>query len=122
MIAAADLILLLHFGFILFVAAGGFLVLRWRRAAWLHIPAAIWGAAVELFGWVCPLTPLENQLRLAVGETGYAESFIGHYLAPVVYPSGLTRSGQLMLGGAVLVINAVIYARVVVKMSRQKGR
>jgi hypothetical protein len=117
---AADLILLLHFGFIVFVAAGGFLVLRWHRLAWLHVPAVIWGAAVSLFGWLCPLTPLENQLRLAVGEAGYAGSFIGHYLMPVIYPSGLTRTWQLVLGGAVLVINAIIYSWAIAKMRRRK--
>ena len=119
MILAADLVLLLHLGFILFVAAGGLLVLRWPRVAWLHIPAALWGAVVELFGWLCPLTPLENRLRMASGQEGISEGFIAHYLLPVIYPEGLTRTIQLFLGAAVVVINLAIYARVLSKRRRE---
>ena len=119
MILAADLVLLLHLGFILFVAAGGLLVLRWSRVAWLHIPAALWGAVVEFFGWLCPLTPLENRLRMASGQEGIGEGFIAHYLLPVIYPEGLTRTMQLFLGAAVVVINLAIYAMVLSKRRRE---
>jgi hypothetical protein len=119
---AADLVLLGHLSFVVFVAVGGLLALRWPRIAWLHIPVAIWGAAVELGGWICPLTPLENRLRAAGGEAGYAGGFIEHYLVPIVYPSGLTRGHQLALGVAVLVVNLAVYGVVVRRWSRARRR
>ena len=105
----ADLILCMHAGFVLFVIFGGLLVLRWRWIAWLHLPAAVWGAVVEFSGWVCPLTPLENWLRGHAGETGYRSDFVAYYLLPVLYPDGLTRGVQLMLGTVVLAINISVY-------------
>jgi hypothetical protein len=105
----ADLILCMHAGFVLFVIFGGLLVLRWRWIAWLHLPAAAWGAIVEFSGWVCPLTPLENWLREQAGETGYRSDFVAYYLLPVLYPDDLTRDVQLMLGTAVLAINVLVY-------------
>jgi hypothetical protein len=108
---AADAVLLIHFAFVLFVVAGGLLVWRWRWLVWLHLPAVGWGAMVELGGWICPLTPLENRLRAAAGATGYANGFVEHYLMPLIYPAGLTRELQILLGFLVLAINALIYAR-----------
>ena len=107
--AAADIVVLLHLAFILFVAVGGLFVLRWPRLAWAHLPAVVWGALVELAGWVCPLTPLENRLRAAAGESSYSGGFIDRYIVSIVYPSGLTRGTQLALGTAVIAINLVIY-------------
>lgn len=108
----ADLLLVLHAAFILFVVFGGLLVL-WRAGfAWIHVPAALWGILIELQGWICPLTYLENDLRAVAGEEGYAGGFIDHYLVPLVYPSGLTHDMQIQLGLMVLFINAVIYALV----------
>ncbi len=111
----ADLVVVLHFLFVLFVVLGGLLVLRWPRVAWLHLPAAIWGAAIELTGGICPLTPLENSLRRQAGGTGYSGGFIEHYILPVLYPSDLTRSIQIVLGLLVLALNLAIYAQVFVK-------
>jgi hypothetical protein len=105
----ADLTLCMHAGFVLFVIFGGLLVLKWRWIAWLHLPAAVWGAVVEFSGWVCPLTPLENWLREQAGETGYRSDFVVYYLLPVLYPDNLTRDVQLMLGAAVLAINVSVY-------------
>ena len=110
--ALADLVVALHAGFVLFVVFGGVLAWRWPRAAWLHLPAAAWGTAIELGGWVCPLTPLENRLREVAYEPGYAGDFVARYVFPVLYPEGLTREVQIALGLAVLVLNAVIYWRV----------
>ena len=106
---AADLVLALHLGFIAFVVLGGLLVLRYRWMAYLHIPAAVWGAFVEISGRICPLTTWENSLRQSAGESGYAESFVEHYLVPIIYPTGLTRSLQFALAGLVIVANIVIY-------------
>ena len=105
----ADLTLCMHAGFVLFVIFGGLLVLRWRWIAWLHLPAAVWGAVVEFSGWICPLTPLENWLREHAGETGYSSDFVAYYLLPVLYPSSLTHDIQVILGTAVLLINISIY-------------
>ena len=108
----ADLILILHATFILFVVFGAVLVF-WRRGiAWVHIPCALWGILIELRGWICPLTYLENDLRAAAGAGGYSGGFIDHYLMPLVYPAGLTSSTQFILGLAVLFFNAIIYTLV----------
>ncbi|MGC3873756.1 DUF2784 domain-containing protein [Halomonas sp. GXIMD04776] len=107
---AADAVLILHLAFILFVVLGSLAVLRWPRLAWLHLPAAAWGAALELNGWICPLTPLENSLLRAAGESGYTGGFIEHYLIALIYPAGLTPTIQLWLGAGVLAINLPIYA------------
>jgi hypothetical protein len=106
----AEGVLLAHFAFVAFVVAGGLLVLRWPRVAWAHLPCAAWGAWVELSGRVCPLTPLENELRRRAGQAGYGEGFLEHYVVPVLYPSGLTREIQIGLGVGVLLLNAVVYA------------
>lgn len=110
---AADGVLLLHAAFILFVALGALLLLRWPRLAWLHVPAAAWGVAIEWLGWLCPLTVLENRLRQAAGEAGYSGGFIEHYLWPLVYPAGLTRPLQVGLGVALLLLNLGLYAWVI---------
>lgn len=107
--ALADLVLLLHFCFVLFVILGGVLALRWPRLAAVHIPLALYGALIEFAGFVCPLTPLENSFRRRGGEAGYQGGFIDHYVTATIYPEGLTRTAQLVLGVAVLVINGVVY-------------
>lgn len=106
---AADVILVVHLAFVLFVVGGGFLVLRWPRLAWLHIPAVVWAAFVEFSGSICPLTPLEVVLRQQAGEAGYAGDFIEHYVVSLLYPDGLTREMQTTLGAVVVVMNAAIY-------------
>ena len=108
----ADLVLVSHAIFILFVVLGGVLVL-WRRGmVWVHIPCAAWGILIEFKGWVCPLTYLENDLRAAAGAGGYAGGFIDHYLLPLIYPSALTPGMQVLLGSAALIVNVIIYALV----------
>ena len=106
---AADAVLLLHLGFIAFVVAGGILAARWRWTVLLHLPVAAWGFFVEVTGRICPLTYAENYLRVRAGQSGYAESFIGHYLLAIIYPAGLTREAQFVLAGVVVIVNAAIY-------------
>jgi hypothetical protein len=108
----ADLVVGVHFLFVLFVLLGGLLVLRWPRVAYLHIPAAIWGTAIEFAGWVCPLTPLEHWLRRKAGDAAYAGGFIEHYILPLLYPSALTREIQLVLGFLVIAVNLAVYGYV----------
>jgi len=112
----ADLVLVLHAAFILFVVFGGLLVLWRRPVAWLHIPAAAWGILIEFTGWLCPLTFLENDLRQAAGDSGYEGGFVDHYLAPLVYPDALTPEIQVMLGLAALLVNVVVYTLVWFKL------
>jgi hypothetical protein len=107
---AADAVLLLHLCFILFAVLGAALAFRWPRVAWVHLPAAVWAAAIELAGAICPLTYLENDLRLRAGQQGYAGGFVEHYLLPLIYPAGLTPTVQYVLAGGVVVINLVLYA------------
>jgi hypothetical protein len=107
----ADLVVVLHALFVLIVLFGGLAVLRWPRLAWVHLPAALWGGLIEIGGWVCPLTHLENRFRRLAGGAGYGTGFIEHYLEPVLYPAGLTRRTQLLFGITALLINLAIYAR-----------
>ena len=109
--ALADLVLAVHLGFILFVALGGLLLVRWPRLVYVHLPAAAWGAVIEFMGSRCPLTPLEQYLRRRGGEAGYTGGFIEHYLTAAIYPNGLTRGIQLTLGVFVLALNGVFYWR-----------
>jgi len=114
----ADAVVVIHLGFVLFVVAGGFLVLRWPRTAWVQLPAAAWGVLVEWSGWVCPLTPLENWLRLHGGVAGYAGGFVERYFLPVLYPASLTRGAQMLLGAAALAANLLAYALVFARSTR----
>ena len=117
---AADSVLVLHLAFILFVVAGALFVMRWPRVAWLHLPAAAWGTFVEVTGRICPLTTLENHLRRTAGLEGYADSFVEHYLVPVIYPAGLTRDTQWWLAGVVVTVNVFLYIHILLR--RRKTR
>lgn len=108
----ADLVLILHFAFIVYAIFGGLLVLKWKWTIFLHIPVVAWGVLVEVFAWICPLTPLENEFRMAAGIADYSGSFVDQYLIPIVYPDNLTREVQWLLGIALLLINLVIYSMV----------
>jgi len=117
----ADAVIVLHSTFVLFVVLGALLVLKWRRVAWLHAPAATWGVLIEFAGWTCPLTPLENALRMRAGQQVYSGGFIEHYILPVLYPEGLTHSSQVALGAAALFINVVVYWCVFRQRSRERS-
>ena len=106
----ADAIVVVHFLFIVFVIFGGLLVIHWPRMAFAHLPATLWGAAVEFFGWICPLTPLENNLRQLAGGSFYSGDFIARYLLPVIYPENLTATMQQIFGAFVIIINIIFYA------------
>jgi len=117
----ADAVLLLHGLFIVFVVAGGALVWRWPRLAWLHLPAVAWAVWVEWAGWICPLTPLENDLRRAAGQAGFGGGFIEHYLLSLIYPEGLTRGVQIGLGVLVALINFLAYGRLLRARRPERG-
>ncbi len=106
----ADLVVVFHLGFVLFVVLGGLVVLRWPRLIWLHLPAASWGIWVEFSSTVCPLTPLENHFRRLGGEAGYSGGFIAHYILPVLYPAGLSPRVQVVLGVVLALVNVAAYA------------
>jgi hypothetical protein len=108
----ADGVVLIHLAFVLFAVLGALLIIRWRKVLWLHLPAAGWAAWIEFSGKICPLTPLENWLRMRGGGSGYAGDFVGHYLMPILYPSGLTPKVQFVLGGVVIGVNLIIYGYV----------
>ncbi len=114
----ADAVMLVHFGFVLFVIAGALLVLRWPRVAWAHVPCAMYGAAIELWGWVCPLTPLENRWRRIAGEGGFDGGFIEHYVGRILYP-GNWSDIHLILGVLVILLNVALYGWVI---HRRRGR
>jgi len=117
---AVDTIVVLHFSFVLFVLFGALLLLKWRWLIWLHIPALIWGILVELNGWFCPLTPLENRLREHAGLGQYHGDFVMHYIMPVLYPVSLTRNLQILFGMIVIAVNIFIY--VYIFLIRQRKR
>ena len=118
----ADLVLVVHLAFVVFVVLGGLAALRWPRLAWVHVPVALYGASIEFLGFTCPLTPLENWLRRRGGSAGYEGGFIEHYVAAAIYPGGLTREVQVGLGMAVLVLNAIVYAVWVRGYRRSRAR
>jgi hypothetical protein len=117
--ALAKGVLVLHAVFIVFVLFGGLLALRWRLLPWLHLPCVLWVILIELNGWICPLTPLENRLREAAGTRGYSGGFIEHYLLPLVYPPGLTPGLQALFAAIVLGVNLASYAMLWQKRRRQ---
>ena len=118
----ADLVLVVHFLFIAFVVAGGFAAIRRPRLAWVHVPCFVWGALIAFAGWICPLTPLENDLRIASGQAGYSGGFIERSLLPVIYPGALTRETQIGFGLFVLALNAVAYAWLLHRVRHRAGR
>ena len=107
----ADATAILHLSFVLFVAIGGLLVLRWPRLAWIHLPCAIWGFLIEIMNWTCPLTTYENTFRIRGGMAGYGDDFIAWHLFRWIYPEGLTRSLQYAIAAFVVAINTFVYAR-----------
>jgi Protein of Unknown function (DUF2784) len=115
----ADAVLLLHALFVAWVVAGGLAVWRWPRLAWLHLPAVAWGVWIEWSGGICPLTPLEWQWRRAAGQAGHGGGFVEHYLGALIYPEGLTREAQWLLGAIVLLVNAALYAGIWRRRARQ---
>lgn len=117
----ADAVVLFHFSFVLFVIMGGFLLRRWPRLVYLHVPIAVWGVLIEFAGWICPLTPLENHLRRLGGEAGYEGGFIDYYIIPVLYPGGLTRTLQYVLGIFALLINILAYVLYFRRRRAEKG-
>ena len=114
----ADLVVLFHFAFVIFVVFGGLLALRWPKVAYVHVPVAVYGTLIELVGWICPLTPLENSLRESAGQAGYQGGFVEHYILPVLYPGALTREVQLVLGLLLILFNLAVYARVLRRTRR----
>jgi len=115
---AASLVLLLHFVFVMLAVFGGFGVLVDPRWAWVHIPIVVWSSVVNLAGWTCPLTPLENRLRAAANEAGYEGGFVQHYIGSLVYPRGMPRRLELVAGVAVAVWNGALYAGIYWWVSR----
>lgn len=116
---AADGVLLLHLAFILFALVGGALAARWRWMPLVHLPMAAWAIFVELTARICPLTYIENDLRIRAGQSGYTTSFVEHYLLDVIYPAGLTREVQFVLAATVVVINIAIYVWLVLRRRTQ---
>jgi hypothetical protein len=108
----AAAVAILHLAFIIFVIAGAFLLLLWPKVMWLHLPAAIWGVVIELMGWYCPLTKVENWLLHRAGRAGYSGGFVAHYIFALIYPAGLTRTIEIAIGVFVLVVNLSIYVKV----------
>lgn len=115
----ADLVVLVHFCFIVFVLLGGLLAFRCQWIPWLHIPAVTWGGFIELTGRICPLTLLENSLRRAAGLNDYSQSFIERYIVPIVYPSELTREVQIGAGLVLIGMNIMIYGYLAWRRSKR---
>ena len=109
---AASALALIHLAFILFVIFGGLLLLKWPKLMWLHLPAAVWGALIELAGWYCPLTSMENAMLHRAGDAGYTGGFVAHYVFGLIYPAGLTRGIEIAIGAVVLVVNVSVYVKV----------
>jgi hypothetical protein len=115
----AQCVLVVHAAFVIFVAVGGLLALRWPRLLWVHAPALVWGVAILIGGWICPLTPLELELRARAGLPPYSGGFLDHYVMPWMYPAGVSRGVQIALAIGVFLVNALVYWRV---LARRRGR
>ncbi len=115
----ADVVLFSHFIFVLFAISGGLFLFYRRWLLWLHLPVVLWSSVVNLAGWTCPLTPLENSFRAAAGLAGYTGGFIEHYISPLVYPGGMTRKFELVAGVSVLVWNGLVYSFVMLRRNRR---
>jgi len=116
----ADIIVLVHLAFIVFAALGGFLVNKWPKIAFLHLPCAVWGVLIAFGGWICPLTPLEMHFRQMAGQAGYGGGFIDHYVMPIIYPAGLTRGMQIAFGVLILAVNLWVYGRLLVNLTQRR--
>ena len=117
---AVDAVVVVHFLFIIFAVAGGWL-LFWRRwIGWFHVPTVIWAVLIEWKGWICPLTPLENYLRQQAQLSPYQETFIEHYLLPVIYPAGLTPELRYLLGTLVIAANLLAYGVLLYSFKRRR--
>lgn len=114
----ADAVLVVHGMFILWALFGALAVWRWPRLAILHLPALAWAIWIEASGGICPLTPLENSLRRAAGESGYEGGFIDHYVGGLIYPDGLTRSVQWLAAGVLALVNVVVYGSLIARRRR----
>lgn len=114
----ADMVLLLHVAFILFALSGGLIILWKRWVVWIHLPVLLWASVVNLAGWTCPLTPLENALRALAGQVGYEGGFVEHYVVPLVYPDVMFRDLEMLSGLAVLACNVLTYAFVIHRIRR----
>ena len=111
-------VVLLHLSFVLLVVFGALLALRWPWAPYVHVPSVIWGVYIEFSGGICPLTPLENDLRTRAGLDVYSGDFVGRYLLPMLYPDGLTRKAQVALGITALGVNLALYAWLLQRLRR----
>lgn len=118
----ADIIVLVHLAFIVFVSLGGFFIVKWPKMTFLHLPCALWGVLIEFGGWICPLTHLEMHFRQLSGQTGYDGGFIDHYVLPIVYPAGLTRGMQITFGVIILAVNLCAYGRLLVNLTKRRKR
>jgi hypothetical protein len=114
----AELVLVIHFCFVLFVVLGGLLVLRWPSVLWLHLPAFVWGILVQCFFWACPLTPLENWFRRLGGDAGYTGGFVEHYISLILY-ANVSREFQMSLGILLISVNILIYSLVIIRWRRR---
>jgi hypothetical protein len=117
----AGAVVLAHLLFVVFAMSGAVLAVRWRWIPWVHLPAVAWAAFIEFSGGICPLTPLENDLRAAAGLDFYSGDFVARYLFPVLYPNGLTRQAQFVIGGLVLAVNAGAYGWLWFRRGRRGG-
>lgn len=120
--ALADLLVVFHLAFVGFVIFGGFLAWKWPRVVLAHVPALAWGVWIEVSGWICPLTSLEDHLRHLAGEAGYRDGFLHHYVLPILYPPGLTRPNQWVLAGLLLAVNVAAYGRTIWRWRQRRSR
>ncbi|MGH8398458.1 MAG: DUF2784 domain-containing protein [Gammaproteobacteria bacterium] len=118
----SDLVVLIHFTFVIFVVLGGLLLFHWSWVVFLHLPAIIWGTLLEFNHWICPLTYLENWLRERAGVAAYQGDFVTHYMLPILYPAHLTAHIQIALGAFVIAINVIIYGTLLVRLISGRQR
>ena len=118
----ANLTLIAHLMFILFVIFGGLLYLIFSKIIYIHLPALLWGIYVELTNSICPLTYLENWFLNKGNLTTYSNNFISNYIFPIIYPDSLTAEIQIYLGVSLIIINILIYSLMFKNLRKNMGR
>ena len=115
----ANLTLIIHLIFVLFVIFGGLLFFISSSIIYIHLPALLWGIYIELTNSVCPLTYLENWFLYKAELPNYSNDFINNYLSPIIYPEGLTNEIQIYLGISLIFINILIYGIIYKNFKKQ---
>ena len=108
---SADIIVVLHLLWILFLIFGAFPGRRYKWIKVVHIGGVIYALIIQVFGWFCPLTHLEAWLRrMHDPSQSYSGSFIIYYIEKIVY-IGISPDIILLLTALIALMSVRVYMR-----------